>query len=284
MPEENNHQLLLRNILVALDTSAHSRAALEAAAILASLLEANIRGVFVQEEHWTRLSRLPSLTAIHELTGKAYALQQDTLEKEIKNVKQRLQRQLKQISSRREITHSLETVQGKAEEEILKAAQEADLITIGWRGRSYPSTKKPGATARGIIRNADKPVRVLGKNVRLGKRISVFYDTGTEAQKGLKLGLILAEHNDSELSVLLSPPQDEKATGERNKEIEKMVDRAAVPVEVTQLRRPDIYSLLYLLNRRRPGLVVMPNDHPFLQGQSLDTMLARLNSPLLLMQ
>src|SRR5699024_516087 len=97
-------------------------------------------------------------------------------------------------------------------------------------------------------------------------------------------GLILAEHNDSELSILLSPPQEQKATDERNKEIEKMVDRATVPVQVTQLRRPDIYSLLYLLNSRRPGLVVMPKSHPFLQGQSLDTILARLNSPLLLMQ
>ncbi|HLR32343.1 MAG TPA: universal stress protein, partial [Fodinibius sp.] len=220
MPEGDNHKLLLRKILVAVDTSAHSRAALEAAAILASLLEADIRGVFVQEEQWTHLSRLPSLTAIHELTGKAYALQQETLEQEIENVKQRLRRQLKQISSRREITHSLETVQGKAEEEILKAAQEADLITIGWRGRSYPSTKKPGSTARNIIRKADKPVLVLGKNVRLGQRVSVLYDTSSQGQQGLQLALKLAEKNESELSVLVAQP-NQKVTGERETSVEK---------------------------------------------------------------
>src|SRR5699024_9732160 len=187
---------------------------------LASLLEADIRGVFVQEEQWTHLSRLPSLTAIHELTGKAYALQQETLEQEIENVKQRLRRQLKQISSRREITHSLETVQGKAEEEILKAAQEADLITIGWRGRSYPSTKKPGSTARNIIRKADKPVLVLGKNVRLGQRVSVLYDTSSQGQQGLQLALKLAEKNESELSVLVAQP-NQKVTGERETSVEK---------------------------------------------------------------
>ena len=77
--------------------------------------------------------------------------------------------------------------------------------------------------------------------------------------------------------------QGAETRGQRNTDIEKMVDHASVPVRVTRLHRPDIYSMLYLLNRRRPGLAIMPKDHPFLKGESLDTLLARLNSPLLLM-
>jgi len=282
MPNEDQERVLLHKILVAVDTSAHSQAALEAAAALANLLEADIKGLFVRENHWTRLSGLPSLTAVHELTGEAYELPEDTLEQEIENLTRRLRRQIQRVSRQREIEHSLKTVHGKAEEEILKAARESDLITIGWRGRSYPTVKKLGSTARNIIRKANKPVFVLGKNVRLGKRISVLYNASKEAQRALKLGLVVAERSESELSVILSP-EDRETDYKRSKEVEKEVDRVDVPVRITQLPRPDLYSLLYLLNRRRPGLMIMPKNHTFLQGESLDTMLARLSSPLLLM-
>jgi nucleotide-binding universal stress UspA family protein len=65
MAEDTDQSILLRRILVAIDTSGHSREALEAAATLARLTEAQIHGLFVQEEQWGRIGNLPSLSAIN---------------------------------------------------------------------------------------------------------------------------------------------------------------------------------------------------------------------------
>ncbi len=165
MTADSDKPTTLRQILVAIDTSAHSRAALEAAATLAKIMEADIRGLFVQEEHWGHVSRLPSVQAINELTGKTQTLEEDSLRQQINSLKNRLRRELKYISQRHEIAHSWETKQGRVAEKILEAAKDVDLITIGCRGRSFFQQKKLGSTAKKVIQRAEKPVLILQKGL-----------------------------------------------------------------------------------------------------------------------
>lgn len=281
MAEEGNDTILVREILVAVDSSAHSRAALRAAATLAKLMEANIQGLFVHEEEWSQISRLPSIKSINELTGKADVLGEDALEQEISLLKQRLQRQLKYISEKNEITHSWQTARGQVTEKILEAAEKADLITIGRQGRSFSPGDKLGSTARAIIQRADSPILLLKKGLNLGKTITAVFDASDESQKGLKMALSLAQKNDSALAILvLDSGQDTE--GHRNKRLEKMVDNASIPVTVTMLERPDLREFLNAVNYQRAGLLVIPKNHSFLQRDTLETTLGYLNCPVLM--
>ncbi|MGB7837261.1 MAG: universal stress protein, partial [Terrimicrobiaceae bacterium] len=54
----------IRRILVALDASAHSRAALEAACELALGLDAELSGLFVEDINLLRLAQLPFASEI----------------------------------------------------------------------------------------------------------------------------------------------------------------------------------------------------------------------------
>lgn len=281
MTDDQNHTILVRKILVAVDTSAHSRAALEAAATLAKITEANIHGIFVQETHWSKVGRLPSVKAVNELTGKSHSLEKGTLEKQIEQLKKRLHRQLKFISQRSEISHSWETTSGPVADKILEAAKEADLITIGRSGRSFLRHKRLGSTAKAIIQQADKPVLVLKKGLRLGTTITCIYDATEESQRGLRLALSLAEKNDTKLSILVMN-NSEETSGKQHTSIGEMVDNAHIPVSVSTMRRPGIGQFIHTVNRQQSGLLIISRNQPYLQNDLLETTLNYLNCPVLI--
>ncbi|MDR8393925.1 universal stress protein [Aliifodinibius sp. S!AR15-10] len=281
MVHNPNDAIKLRRILVAIDPSSHSRAALRAAAGLAKKMEAQIHGLFVQEENWHKVSRLPFVSTVNELTGDTHTLEEQYLQKQIEMLAHRLRRQLKAISHRNKISHSWRTVQGRVEDEILQAAEDADLITIGRRGISFPEKRKLGSTAKTIIRNADKPILILKKGLTLGKTITSVYDGSKESQRCIRLALALAEKNESKLTILALGNKP-GAANERIKELEQQVHRAPVKVEVVMLKNPDMWGFTHSVNRRRTGLLIIPKNQPLLK-HTLETVLYQINCPLLLM-
>jgi len=62
---ERDETLKIRRVLVAMDASPHSRAALEAAIELASHFEAELRGLFVEDINMLRAVGLPSGVCVH---------------------------------------------------------------------------------------------------------------------------------------------------------------------------------------------------------------------------
>lgn len=281
MTDDIEDSVVLRRILVAVDTSSHSLAALEAAAIIARKMEADIHGLFVQDEIWEKLSRLPSIATINELTGETKSLEEKSLERQVEHQKRRLRRHLKTLSRKHNISHRWNTVQGRVEEEILQAAEEADLITIGRRGHSFPEKKQLGSSAKAIIRLADKPILLLKKGLKLGNPITVVYDASEESRRCLHLGLSLARKNDSTLTILV---MDNKSglPGKRDADLEEMIESTQIPVNIQLFQNPTIWSFTHAVNRRESGLLVIPRHQPLLQ-EKLESMIYMLECPLLLM-
>lgn len=273
--------IIFRNILVAVDTSSHSRAALQAAAVLAQKMEGSIHGIFVQDEIWQKISKLPAKTTISELTGARVNLEEQDIQQQINMLKKRLQRELQTISRQNKISYTWQTVQGRVEKEILKAARDADLVTIGRRGCSFPQKKKLGSSAKAIIQTTDKPLLILKKGLQLGESVSAIYDGSDESRRSVQLAISLAEKNESSVTVLrindtrdIEQPDDEG--------LEKMIASSPVSIEVQQLNFTNIWSLTHSINRRRAGLLIIPKNQPLLKGH-LETVLYQLDCPLLLM-
>lgn len=275
----NNDESEFRRILVAVDTSSHSRAALRAAADLAKKMEANIHGLFVHDETWQQISRLPALRTIDELTGRSSAIEKRALENQIELLKRRLRRQIESISRKHNLSHSWESVQGRVEDAILEASKDVDLITIGRRGSSFPQQKKLGSSAKAIIKTADKPILILKKGLMLGENIMSVYDGSEESKRCLRIALSMAEKNDSKLNILVignGPVTDS------DKALEEVVAKALVPVEIQLMQKPDTWSFTHAVNRREAGLLVMPKHHPLLK-ENIETVIYQLQCPLLMM-
>ncbi len=270
--------VIIRKILVAVDTSTQSNAALEAAAAFAKVMKANIHGLYVQEEHWEQIGRLPSATMINELTGETRLLEEGTLDKQVQVLAKRLQRKLKTISRKQELSHTWRSVKGRVIEEILKAGKEVDLITIGRRSHSVLQRKRLGSTAKAIIDRSEKPVLVLTDGLSLNRSVTVVYDASEESKKGLQLALSIAKKNRSNLFILVLNNR-----GDEEKEVEQMVDKARIPVHVLPLNNATLGNFIHLVKSQRPGLLVIPKKQPLLKDESLEIALEYFKCPVLLM-
>ncbi|MDX1670829.1 MAG: universal stress protein [Balneolaceae bacterium] len=280
--EEQQKQLTFQRILVALDTSGHSRAALEAAARLAKLSEAELKGLFVQDAEWHRLSQLPSLQEVRDLTGELQSLERNSMKKQIHLLEKRVEEMVRLISRQADVKHSMETAVGSIEEKVLEAAKDADLITIGRAGHSYSSQRKVGRTARGIIEKSDKPVLLLQRGSRLRRSIVAVYDGSESSKKGLKIARQLAEIQGGTLTILVLR-NDPDAIRERDRDFEDLVGNGSLAVRVLTVDKADQYNFTKMINRLHSGLLVIPKDQPLFDAGSLDTLLNRIDCPLLLM-
>jgi len=279
MPEDTNRTVLVREILVAIDTSTHSQAALEAAVAFAKTMEANLQGLFVQDEVWQKLSKLPSTSTINTLTGNVLPLESETLEDHINLLRNRLRRKMEFLSRRNKVTYSWSSMQGKVEDKILEASENADLITIGLKGKSA-SRKRIGSSARTIIKKADKPVLILKEGLHLGTTLTVVYDASEESQKGIRLALKIAKKNNSSLKVLVVDNNPE-VLDQRSKELESLLEGAQISVNVELMKNTDLGSFLNTINQQHSGLLIIPKNQPLL-SKSFETILLHINCPLLM--
>jgi len=281
MAEDKPHTITLRRILVALDTSRHSRAALETAAKLAKVSKAEIRGLFVQDAYWHKVGELSFISEVSELTGSVRPIQHKNIEEQVRVLEYRIKRMMQEIIGQSEIPHTWETTRGTIEDEILAAAEEADLITIGRAGHS--KKKRLGKTARTIIEKADKPVLLLKEGVTLGHPVVVVYDGSSESRHGLEIALSIAREQESKLIVIALGNDPSAARTERDREIEKVIERAEPNIDVIVQKSMDISEFTASVNRKHCGLLVISKNQPILEKISLNDLLDLLSCPILLM-
>lgn len=277
-PEKSG--LLIKKILVAMDSSRHSEAALEAAVAIAKALEANIQGLFVHDEKWMQICRLPSTTQVNKLTGEIEPLGIDKLEEQIKRLEERIHRRFEQISRRHKLSYSWKSMEGEVEQKLLEASGEADLITIGMKGEFFTGRKKLGSTAKTIIEKSPKPVLILQEGLKIGQSI-IALDNGTELSlRGIKLALSLAEKNESKLFILKVDKKPENTEWKR--EIENLIQNTPVKVEAHLLNKINFETLLNIVNRQYGGLLIIPKNGLFADTLAVEKLLYNITNPILL--
>ena len=88
----------IRRILVALDASPHSFAALEAAAHLAAHLEAELSGLYVEDENLLRGAELPITRMVGSFSGEVRPVERGDMEQQLNVQAARARRALEQIA------------------------------------------------------------------------------------------------------------------------------------------------------------------------------------------
>ena len=128
----------IRRILVALDNSRHSLAALEAAAELAARLQAELSGLFVEDINLIRLAGLPFAQEIHYPSASLRQLSRQKLDQELKARATQARQALAAAATQANVDWSFRVVRGLVAAELLAAASDVDLLSLGIA--SQPST------------------------------------------------------------------------------------------------------------------------------------------------
>jgi nucleotide-binding universal stress UspA family protein len=204
-PEEHTPEV--EYILVALDTSPHSEAALAAAAQLAAALHLELRGLYVEDINLLRLCGTPFGVEYGSFTASPRRIEQHHLEREFRIQASLLRKIMADIAGQNRIAWSFQVVRGGVTDQLLEAATAARILSLGRVGRS--PGKRTGSTAQSIARRAQRPVVFQSRQRTLHGPYSVLHTGSPAAYRALALGRELAAQEGSVLQVLA--PNDELA-------------------------------------------------------------------------
>lgn len=273
---------IIRSILVALDASPHSLAALEAAVELASRFGAELSGLYVEDINLLRLAELPFAQEVGQFSAHRRQLDVQELERQMRAHTLRVRRIFQGTSRRAEVHWSFSVTRGRVEREVLSAATEADMLVLGRAGWSLVRPGRMGSTARAVLARAPGWALLLQEGACLGQPVVVVYDGSPLAQKGLDAAAALLEENRwMTILLLAAEPQSVESL---KAQVSAWLGERDIQVRYRILTRLNVPSLVDALETEGCGTVVLPARSATLDDAALQALLNEIRVPVLLVR
>ena len=182
----------IRRILVGLDASPSSYAALEAAVSLARELEAEIEGLFVEDVNLLRFAGLSFTRVVDAASARPRAFEPADLEHALRARAEQARRMLAAAAGTR-ISWSFRVARGKVESEFLAAARKADLVSLGFVGDRPAGGTAAGSLARRAVFDSSRSVLLLRQRQSAGAPVALCLDKGPKGVRALDCAASLAK-------------------------------------------------------------------------------------------
>lgn len=257
-----------RVILVAIDASPQSLAALETAARVASRLHAELRAMYVEDINLLRTAQLPFASAVGA-SGKPHPLTVDTLEHQLRRHAEIARRAVEAAGARSHVIWSFAVARGTVLEEIARAAAAAEIVTVG-RAGWFPRGTRLGSITRSLLERGTASLLMVEK-IGVEAPLAVVFDGSPAAQHALALAAALTADQPFPITVLLagrSAQMPEDAIRELN--------QAGVPIRI-EMPAGDSAEALGESLRRLPAQTVLVPTSIFSGSAQAAVTLERLN-------
>lgn len=274
--------LVIRRILVALDTSAHSRAALEAAAELAEQFRAELAGLFVEDVNLLRLTQLPFTREVGTYSAHERRLRTHEVERQLRAQARRVRALLRRVAERAELSWSFDVARGRTAEELLRAAEQVDLIILGRRGRTVVRRRRLGSTARAMVANAPSLTLLLHDGACLATPIVVIYDGSMAGRRAVATAVALAKNRAGGLTVILADSREEM--GHLRDEAQAQLEGKEVRARYIALSSSTASRLASLVQTEGCGVLVLPAQTALLRREELVSLVEEAELPILLVR
>jgi nucleotide-binding universal stress UspA family protein len=272
----------IRRILVALDASSHSLAAVEAAVELAARLEAELSGLFVEDVELLRLAECPGARELDYFSAREAPLSRATMESRLRAQSEQARRALGAAADRLHVRWSFRTVRGSVTPAILAAATEADLLAMGTVGWSFGPLIRMGSTAIGVVTSAIPVLLVSEERLPHDVRLVVYYDGSATARRSLLAAEQLAKPGTNEITVLLAAANRDRVSAMRD-EVDALLKGKGIAVRYREIDPQDEMSLFRALKAEQPGSLVLGGRELLKKLQAMGPLQREIEMPLLLL-
>lgn len=204
--EDPTAQPIPTRILVALDSSPHSQAALRAGARLAALLQAELHGIFIEDDRLLRLCNSPFSREISVLTATVRPLESPSMQRSLRVMAAELRQQLAYAAAETQVHWAFHVRRGAIEQELLHEAKDVLMLTLGRANRF--TRGRMGTTARHLAGQALRPLLLLEQKQELRDTLTLVYTGSASSQRALQLAAQLSALVAHPLTVLLVTTDD----------------------------------------------------------------------------
>lgn len=274
-----------RRIVVALDGSGHSEAALEAAARLASVFDAELAGIYVEDATALRAAEFEFAYEASRYRSVLTEMSAGSMRTQFRVQEQRARRAFEWAARQHRVRSRFDVVRGQVADELVKASDEADLITVGQSGSLSSSRHKIGTTARMVVARASGPVLVLRRGLRFDLPVVVLYDyDAVDSDAALDIGRALSRQDRlSPLVVLVEAPSPAEWPAYERKVLER-VGPEANRVETEPVRMDHTADVVSRAHRRRAGVLIVPAGSRGVQAERLSGLVSAADMPVMLVR
>ena len=273
----------LKRILVPLDASEHSMAALDTAAELAAAQGAELEGLFVEDTNLLQLCEFPFVREVSFWGSTLRYVDRAETERQLRIRAQRLKRILGDVAKRHEVPWKFRVTRGGVPTEVLAAAENADLTILGGSGWSLSRPRMAGSTVRTVVSQGRGLTLIMQKGMSFKPPVQVLF-TGSElSEKALSVALSLSRKKGLSLLLLIAPDKKEMQEEMRRK-AKDICATQSVQAAIKVLQAPELKKIASAVRAYGPGPLFIPCEEPHLKGESLQELIASLNNPVFLIR
>ncbi len=262
-------------ILVLLDASPGSLAALRTAATLAELLRQRLEALFVEDINLLYLAGLPFTREVGSYTAALRALDAQSVEREYRLRAQQLRHAVEMEAAAHRLEWEFRVVRGGVREQAVQAAKAATFVGMGRVGRYRLAGQKLGSTAQALLELCPRPLVVGGWHVpppppSAAERdrpdaqepqaprptLVVSYTGSDAARRALALALALAERRAPPLVVAVAAEMVRAHSAERA--LQEALGGRSIPSGVAAL--PERARLRDFVQRTPHAILLLPAD------------------------
>lgn len=271
----------IENILVALDASPHSSAALAAAVELAAQLGAEVTGVFVEDINLLRMAQLRITVEVGAATGRVRRMNHQRITYGLRSQADRARQALQRLADRLQVPWEFRVLRGVIDRELLSASTTADLVILGRVG--WSDKQVLGSTAEAVLTAAPARVLLLGSQHRLYQSLLAVFDGSAMSERALDTALLLARRAGRFLSVGVAAG-DEAEARRLQAVVAERVQAAELQARYRWLIGMDSRELAKLIRRFEASILVLPAESPLLAGKRLRKAIEEFDCPVLVVR
>jgi len=273
----------MKKILVPVDASPNSLAALEVAAEMGSKQRGEIIGLFVEDSDLLRYTEYGFASELSLCSCCLRPLQRRELELQLRARAEQIRRAVADAGNKWGVPWRLHISRGAVRSEIQRAAQESDLTVLGKAGWSQVLSGRTGSTVQALISGPGGPTLILQQGARIRPTILTVY-TGTPLSEWT-LSAIPEMLQLERFRIIVYIPSYDRTESEGLRLRAAGLLPPGARAEFRTLDAPYCSQLLReLAHGGTPGTVILPCEAPEFQGRPIRELLNGVSLPVLLVK
>jgi nucleotide-binding universal stress UspA family protein len=272
-----------KQILIALDASSQSLAALEAAVEIAHQRGAELLGVFVEDEDLLRVTSSSVAREVATSAAETRDLKHKDLESIFRSLASHARNALEMAAERRRIPWSFEVVRGAVMETLTEMIKEAEVVAMGSLGSRWPSENGFGSTTMKVLKTAKGGVFIARKGKSITFPVTVVCKSLEESKTALEAAFSMGYLSHHYFNVLYLPSENPLHEFELRQWLTQVSQDRAVLFRMFVIDPPTMMNVAGYLQAFRPGTLILP-DLDWLKKAKFLKQLQHLECPVYLIR